>query len=177
MPARVLLFVSHANPEDNVFAQWLSMKLAGYGYQVWSDVTKLLGGEGVLKEVYVANAVARHHGFKDFIIPLRIDDIPHSEINIEIGRLNVIEFGESWAVGLKQLLEELHKEGVPASTTNGHDIVRQWWERERTAESGITDEPEVHYSNWFPLELPKFIYRYTMIGLLGNNLTFPFPFA
>ena len=31
MPSRDVVFVSHANPEDNVFARWLSLKLAGLG--------------------------------------------------------------------------------------------------------------------------------------------------
>lgn len=40
---RDVLFVSHANPEDNDFAQWLTLKLVSLGYHAWSDVTKLLG--------------------------------------------------------------------------------------------------------------------------------------
>src|SRR2546430_17564453 len=42
---RDMLFVSHANPEDNEFTQWLSLQLAKCGYPVWCDLTKLLGGE------------------------------------------------------------------------------------------------------------------------------------
>jgi hypothetical protein len=130
MPNRNIVFVSHANPEGNAFARWLSLKLAALGYRVWSDVTKLLGGEdfwrdiepiirdstvkvlyvlsrasnhkeGALRELRVADAVRKVEKLNDFIIPLRIDDLPHSEINIEIGRLNVIELAESWATGLK----------------------------------------------------------------------------
>ena len=113
MPHRTVVFVGHANPEDNTFAQWLSLRLASLGYQVWSDVTKLLGGEdfwrdielvirngavkylyvlsrssnqklGTLRELQVSNATAKREHLRDFVIPLRIDDIPHDEINIEI---------------------------------------------------------------------------------------------
>jgi hypothetical protein len=42
---RDLVLVSHANPEDNLFARWLTLRLAAEGYRVWCDVTKLLGGE------------------------------------------------------------------------------------------------------------------------------------
>ena len=198
MTNRALVFVSHANPEDNVFSRWLSLKLAAAGYQVWSDVTKLLGGEdfwrdiepairdgsikflyafslisrtkvGALKELRVAHATAKKQLLKDFVIPLRIDDLPHDEINIEIGRLNVIEFGGSWAAGLKQLLKKLAAEGVPKSAASGPDVVRQWWGREFAADTGVTEEPEVHYSNWFPIELPKRIYRYSSIGLVNEH--------
>lgn len=198
MTNRSIVFVSHANPEDNAFSRWLSLKLAAAGYPVWSDVTKLLGGEdfwrdiepairngsikflyvlsrasntkpGPLNELRVAKLTAARHGFKDFIIPLRIDDLPHDDINIEIGRLNVIEFGSSWATGLKQLLKKLATDGVPNSPTVGADVVRQWWEREFAADTGVSAEPEVHYSNWFPIELPRTIYRYSTIGLVNEN--------
>jgi len=40
-----MLFISHANPDDNEKAQWLSLQLARIGFSVWSDVTKLIGGD------------------------------------------------------------------------------------------------------------------------------------
>ncbi len=42
---RNLVFISHATPEDNEFTLWLSTRLKLQGYEVWSDVTKLFGGE------------------------------------------------------------------------------------------------------------------------------------
>lgn len=42
---RRVLFLSHATPEDNGFAGWLASQLAIAGYEVWCDVTALLGGE------------------------------------------------------------------------------------------------------------------------------------
>lgn len=43
--ARSLLFLSHAMPEDAGFAEWLGIQLANQGYEVWSEATKLIGGE------------------------------------------------------------------------------------------------------------------------------------
>ena len=43
--ARDTVFISHANPEDSEFACWLGAQLAREGYCIWSDVTKLIGGE------------------------------------------------------------------------------------------------------------------------------------
>ncbi len=205
MPHRSVVFVSHANPEDNPFARWLSLKLAALGYNVWSDVTKLLGGEdfwqeieviirnsaakflyvlshtsnhreGVLRELRVANAVQKKTGdLNDFIIPIRIDDLPHGETNIEIGRLNVIEFSANWASGLKQLCRKFEADGVPRSLPGGPDVVRRWWEREFAVDSGVDDTPELHYSNWFPLQLTDRIYRYSPIGLVDPEPQLPFP--
>ncbi|MDZ4058210.1 MAG: toll/interleukin-1 receptor domain-containing protein, partial [Polynucleobacter sp.] len=42
---RNLIFISHANPENNEFSRWLGLQLANEGYEIWSDVTKLIGGE------------------------------------------------------------------------------------------------------------------------------------
>src|SRR5437870_2936751 len=106
---RNMLFLSHANPEDNLFTRWLSLRLAREGYPVWCDLTKLLGGEdfwrdveaalrdrtakflfvlskisnqkqGTLDELALARRVGKH--LHDFIIPLRIDDLRSDDITI-----------------------------------------------------------------------------------------------
>ncbi len=46
-----MVFVSHANPEDNDFSQWLSLQLAKEGYPVWCDLTSLLGGEDFWSDI------------------------------------------------------------------------------------------------------------------------------
>ena len=43
--ARNVVFISHANPEDNAITAWYGARLTGAGYEVWSDLTRLLGGE------------------------------------------------------------------------------------------------------------------------------------
>src|SRR5215217_5798185 len=113
VPNRNMLFVSHATPEDNEFARWLALQLAKEGFPTWCDLTKLLGGErfwkeiegairtrsrkflfvlsrnsntkdGTLAELSVASAVRRQLHDDRFIIPLRIDDLPFSDINISL---------------------------------------------------------------------------------------------
>ena len=42
---RKVVFISHANPEDNAITAWYGARLAGAGYEVWTDLTRLLGGE------------------------------------------------------------------------------------------------------------------------------------
>lgn len=41
---RNIVFITHANPEDNPFAIWLGAKLASAGYEVWADVLRIRGG-------------------------------------------------------------------------------------------------------------------------------------
>jgi hypothetical protein len=107
--ARRLLFLSHASPQDSVFAKWLATQLAIAGYVVWCDVTQLLGGElfwnditeaidsfafrflfvstleanrkpGTLRELRTALQAQKDHGLTDFIIPLKIDAFPFASM-------------------------------------------------------------------------------------------------
>ena len=125
MQTRNLIFVSHANPEDNVFARWLSLRLASEGYRVWCDLTRLLGGEdfwvdieaalrdhaiklvyilsrnsnqkdGPLQELHIGQTVANTENLKDFVIPMRLDDLPFRDMNIQLARLNAIDLSEGW---------------------------------------------------------------------------------
>jgi hypothetical protein len=42
---RRLLFISHANPQDNAPASWFATQLTLLGYDVWCDVKNAPGGE------------------------------------------------------------------------------------------------------------------------------------
>jgi hypothetical protein len=157
-----MLFISHANPEDNEFSRWLALQLANEGYPVWCDLTKLLGGEdfwadieqairnktqkfiyilsrssnhkpGPLQELQVALGVARQAGLADFVIPLLIDDLPHNEINIQLTRLNAIPFNRGWINGLRALLEKLQKDKVAKDPRFTPNAVAAWWESQASA--------------------------------------------
>src|SRR5207249_4576780 len=108
----------------------------------WCDLTKLLGGEdwwrdieqalrdrtakflyvlsrtsnikpGPRRELQLAQGIGQRENLHDFIIPLHIDDLPHSEINILLHPINAIPFERGWAKGLNMLLEKLEQESVP----------------------------------------------------------------
>lgn len=63
--ARKTVFVSHAAPEDNEFALWLSSKLAMAGYHVWVDRRRLLGGEDFWSEI---DRVLREDTIKQIVV-------------------------------------------------------------------------------------------------------------
>src|SRR5688500_16159554 len=110
------ILLSHANPEDNAATRWFATQLANEGYEVWADIINLVGGEdfwgsiedvirmraakvvyllsrasnskdGCLKELHMAQGVARKESLADFIVPLRIDDVSHSDVNIRVNSL------------------------------------------------------------------------------------------
>jgi hypothetical protein len=55
---RSLLFLSHATPDDNEFTRWLGLQLAQEGYEIWSDITQLIGGETFWADI--EEAIRRH---------------------------------------------------------------------------------------------------------------------
>ena len=177
---RDMLFVSHANPEDNEFALWLSLQLAAEGYPVWCDLTKLLGGErfwsdieiavrdrtakflyvltrtsnekeGARNELAVALGVERRQKLKDFVIPLWLDDLAPADFNIELHRRNATRFQEGWARGFAAVLKKLKEDNVPRRAGLGPDAVTEWWRNHIDAAAGVRSEPEPLYSNWYSL--------------------------
>lgn len=206
---RDTLLLSHANPEDNEFTLWLALQLANHGYKIWSDLTKLLGGEvfwdrieevirgsavkvlyvlsrtsntkdGPLRELHVAQNVAKEEHLGDFVIPLHIDDLPHGDVTIEITRVNAVGFERSWAAGLAVLLDKLEKDEVPKDLRFNRTAVNEWWRTRFSAEQGLRCEPEEYLSNWFPItHLPSHAYFHTIarrnIGKIEVPLALPYP--
>lgn len=190
---RDTLMLSHANPEDNEFTLWLALRLANEGFRVWCDLTKLLGGEvfwddvegvirdraakviyilsrvsnskdGPLRELHLAQSVARREELADFVIPTRIDDLPHTEVTIELTRVNSISFRESWAAGLATLLQKLETDAVPKAPTFNKAAVNDWWRSQFDLVHGIRNEPETVVSNWFKVEnLPEILYEHQIM--------------
>lgn len=183
-PERRLLFLSHANPEDNAFAEWLATQLASAGYAVWCDVTQLLGGEkfwdditeaieqyafrvlfastidsnrkpGTLKELRIALDTEEKQGLKDFIVPLKADQFPFASTQASISERNFVRFEENWAHGLSQLLKLLEREGAPKSPTAGPACVAEWYRRSIDDRRKVVVSDEKYFSNWFRLKLPN----------------------
>ncbi len=150
MTERNVLFISHANPEDNVFTTWLGAKLTAAGYEVWADILRLVAGQdwerkledalrnralkvllvgtqnglnkdGVRKEIHIATAKAKELNDKEFIIPLRLE--PY-EPPFNIVQAQHIDFSKGWAAGLRELLEVLETYGVPKSAEESPEFWR-----------------------------------------------------
>ena len=188
---RTLVFISHANPQDNDFAAWLAGQLTLAGYTVWSDVTKLLGGEilwddietaireqaakvvvvlskdaqnkaGVLDEIDLAVRVERSSGLNRFVVPIRIDDLSFADVRANIARKLIIDFKDNWASGLYTLLSVLERDQIPRQHAKAEAISE--WVSERFSEfSKIVPTPETLTTNWLPiLSLPPEITFYDL---------------
>jgi TIR domain-containing protein len=201
------LLISHANPEDNSAALWFSTQLANEGYLVWTDIIKLVGGEdfwgdieevirtkaakvvfllstsantkeGCQKELHLAQALAKKEQLRDFVIPLRIDDIAHGDVGIRVNMLNIIE-SQRWNDGLAQLLKKLDSDGVPRGPAKDFRATNEWWKARFQTSRAIGTTRTAFASNWFraqaqTLELHWHQLRSKEIGpLIARNLPWP----
>jgi hypothetical protein len=176
------LFISYAS-EDSDFAIWLSRKLIGYGYAVWCDRLKELGGEpyptdideaiknktfrflaivsrksnlksNPVKERTLAINLSKERGVKDFVIPLNLDGIPASEINWMINDLTFISFSNGWAMGLEQLLKKLDSIQTSKPITGGRELIASGFLNTEY----LNNQAENLYINYVPfLKVPKSI--------------------
>jgi len=141
-PARSVIFISHANPQDNVFTLWLSQQLSLLGFDVWSDLNNLKAGDkfwedieatirlqsakvivvlsqssqtkaNLLDEIDLAVRVERSEGINRFVIPVRIDDLGFDKVRANLARKNIIDFNQNWANGLVAILSTLEEDRVP----------------------------------------------------------------
>lgn len=202
---REVLFISHANPEDNTFATWLTLRLTREGYRVWCDVANLMGGDdfwkdieasirqrtrkfifvltgtsnqkqGPLQELAVATGVARQLNEAGFVIPVKLDDLPYAEHNIQIHRLNALTFTAGWQEGLVSLLTTLDDAAVPRPLQNGATHVASWWNENRLNHDILKCKPESLWTNWFPLKgLPSHVWVWDIPENANLPESFPYP--
>lgn len=198
------LFISYAG-EDEVLAEWLTLKLTADGYRVWCDRFKLLGGESYprdiddaiknrtfrliallshaslqkpnpLKERTMALNIARERRI-DFLIPLNVDGLQPTELDWMTSDLTFIPFYEGWAKGLKQLLEKLESIGAPRPVNDGKQIAAETF----LPKNVFNQTPEVLYANCLSLlRIPKMIRRFQFSRSFDrserDNLSTSWPF-
>ena len=201
------IFISHANPNDNDFTKWLSLKLIALGYDVWCDILFLEKGvdfwkrieneirnntckflvvlsdisnvrEGVLKEITVAEKIKKELNDESFILPLLIDNkLTYDKINIQLSRLNTIDFTESWIKGLDDLNKFLSDNKVQ-TFSDGYSNSNETYKNIFLKDRNTIIKYEKYNSNWFPiLSLPSNLYFHSIdvenITYLKEH--FPYP--
>jgi hypothetical protein len=207
---RDMLFISHASPEDDEFARWLALQLAKEGYPVWCDRTKLLGGEpfweeieaairnrtrrflfvqsrdsnkkeGPLDEVNLARTMRRQLDDEHFIVALRIDHLPFSDVNIRLHKLNSIDFSTNWMSGFVQLIKRLEEDGIQKSDKFGKDAVAIWWRQHFGEDEGVREATDYYLSNRLELSrLPPSINIIKLEGPISDDVDIskaPFPLS
>jgi hypothetical protein len=109
---------------------------------------------GVCNEISVADAAKKALKDPEFIIPVRVDDVPFADLPIQIHQLNTIDFSEGWGAKLADLVDTLTKAGVPRVVTDLTAEFDRW--RAASVRSDVVVEHRESACNQKP---PKQLYR------------------
>jgi hypothetical protein len=191
--SRGTIFISHATPQDNQFALWLSSKLAMAGYRVWVDRNRLRGGhdfwdeiervlrEEAVKQIVVFTQHVRKPGVKkelalgevmkgkladpNFMIGVRNDGSDFGDAPPELLRGNILNAYPNWHDCLKDLLDALDQYGVPRDASPDSSLLASIVEAREEGRRFVTASPEAALTNWFPIEAPPYIRYFRFDGL------------
>jgi hypothetical protein len=114
---------------------------------------------GINNEIELAKSIAIENNFKDFIIPLKIDNSPH---NLFVGAnvLNHIDFSNEWSEGLKLLIKKLNEDLI-LPDKNKKSSIKDWYESDYITCNGIIPKNELYYSTWWAIDdMPNEIYMH-----------------
>ncbi len=185
------IFITHAAPQDNEFALWLSSKLAMAGYRVWVDRQRLRGGDDSWDEI---DRVLRHEAIKQvvvftkhvgkagvkkelaigdvmkagdpkFMIGVRSDNTAFSDAPPELLRGNILDAYPNWHDCLKPLFETLEELSVPRTISLDAQVLRSIVEAREDGRRFIVAAPEAALTNWFPITPPEYIRYYRFDGM------------
>jgi hypothetical protein len=192
--ARQALFISHANPEDNVFTLWLGAKLTALGYEVFADILRLKGGQdweriledairnkgakfllvatphgvqkqGVRNEITIANETAKKINDNEFIVPLKL---ARYESPLLIAHAQYIDFEKGWSAGLSELVSLLAEIRFP-KPHNAANL--ELWRGVQLKDARlISSGPERLMSNWLAIEgMPDRVRFYDFRGSISHG--------
>jgi hypothetical protein len=190
---RDTIFITHAAPQDNNFALWLSSKLAIAGYRVWIDRRRLRGGDdswteidrvlrqeaikqivvftrnvekpGVKKELAIGEVMKVKLNDPQFIIGIRNDDIAFADAPPELLRGHILDAHPNWHDCLSDLLKTLDELKVPCNSDPDTQILRTLVEAREDGRRFVVRSPEMLLTNWFPIKPPEHIRYYRFDGL------------
>jgi hypothetical protein len=189
---RTTVFVTHAAPEDNEFALWISSKLAAAGYRVWVDQRRLRGGDdfwdeidrvlrnhaikqvvvftrfigkpGVKKELAIGDIVRRRLADAKFVIPIRADDIAFDDAPPELIRTDILNAFPNWHDCLAPLFEAIEEAQVPKESQPNAEVLRSIIDAREHGRRFVVERPEAVLTNWFALMPPERIRYYQFDG-------------
>ncbi len=197
-PERSLLFISHANPQDNAAAAWFATQLTLLGYDVWCNLTNSHGGESAFwlkvqkkieedaaKVIFILSDSSRDFEKKrgvykevqaadsvdrdNFILPLRIEKLT-GKVPILIGTDTYIN-SENWMAGLGELRERLEHDNVPKVDVPDLEKISSWWPAIGAKQALVRDEGGDLVSNVFSFKaLPERIH-FLKVSSESNPLT------
>jgi hypothetical protein len=116
------------------------------------------GRSGVRNEIALADTVRKSLKDDEYIIPVRIDDVPFGDLPIQIHQLNALDFSAGWGGKLGDLVECLDKAAVPRAATDLTAEFERWRAASVRSEVALEKGAEPLLTNILPiLRLPEAI--------------------
>lgn len=195
---RRLLFISHANPQDNAAASWFATQLTLLGYEVWCDLKNTHAGENnfwlkvqkkieneAAKFIFILSNNSRDFEKKrglykevqtaddlkrdNFVLPLRIERLTGSVPILISPDLHIPS--ENWAEGLRELQKRLIADGVPREKTPDYQKIISWWPSVSAYEALVRKERTELVTNLLPfISLPTSVH-FLHVASEGNLLS------
>jgi hypothetical protein len=115
--------------------------------------------QGVLNELAIAISVKNELNDNTFIQILRIDEkLSYSNMNIQINRLNTIDFTPSWATGLYELEKHFKDNNIPKNIAN-YDECNKIFHNIFLKERQVVEKEDFFRSNYFRIiKFPEYLY-------------------
>jgi len=113
---------------------------------------------GVIDEYNFARGIAQEKGLHDYVIPIRIEDVPFTA-RISLNSYNVINCSVNWQAGLSALIEKFDLDGVPKGQHG--ELSNEFKDVIFNNYSGIIPKHELYYSSWLcPEKFPQKFYLF-----------------
>ena len=129
---------------------------------------------GVSRELNCAVTVDTKQLGHNFILPSKFDGIDYNNFPYHYLGWDSIDFSSNWQGGLITLVIQLEKLNIEKAETKS-DPIALWFEAIK-AENKPLQKNEKYYSNWFPFELPEFLYIHQPDVFIPMEI-FQIPFA
>ncbi|MER9825221.1 toll/interleukin-1 receptor domain-containing protein [Mesorhizobium sp. M0115] len=120
---------------------------------------------GVRNELSVADALKKSLRDPDFIIPVRVDDVPFGEFPIQVHQLNAIDFSRDWGARFIELLDTLEAANVPRNQNDRTAEFEAWRDGFASKAVFVEQAEERVLTNWLPIAaLPSSVNFYEYAG-------------
>ena len=201
-----LIFISHAQPEDDYLAIWLASKLRLLGYDVWVDKDNLKKGDAFWNEIelkmkneslrfiplvsqaYIDKSLNKNTGvFLEVSLSKVISKkIQNYVLPLKVDGCSFDDFPISilpldtidFSINWGKGLKEIIEEFELQGIPNSNvtNNVLNQWFKYLKIQGEVLNRSDFYGSNWLPSSLPKTIFIYRFLGDYKKNLK-EIPFA
>jgi hypothetical protein len=168
---RTVLFISHAYPEDNYFAAWLSSKLNLLGYVTWLDLDDISAGDSFYTEI---EPIIRQRAIRFIAVTSKAyvqkARVVQTGVNRELDTARTVR----GVNGLLELVEQLEEQDVPKNDQPINPLGN--WFKSIASNSGTIERTERYKSNWLPFELPAKVYVHSLNEPINKAQVWQIPY-